>query len=222
MSTKTFDSQTARFLATVATCMPPLSSDVMQGWIDNPKALKKTLGALSPVAASDPVLVETKPLEPVSQTTVPERTEPFNLAEFYRDRNGLVVEEDLVDRIGRSVCQTVGPTPGHGFLGMTIKEAVHYLGIREKLPEPSTLEDIAFLINAQWGGRPGFLRTDGSENKAVVRFNSDVFFVDILWMSCGNEWFVCEYELAEGDNCLANSQFICPGNLPVGKAGAAL
>lgn len=47
MTTKTFDGQTARFLAAVATCMPSLQGDVMQGWIDNPKALKKALaGAL--------------------------------------------------------------------------------------------------------------------------------------------------------------------------------
>ncbi len=49
MMAKTFDSQTARFLAAVATCMPSLQGDVMQGWIDNPNALKKTLaGAFCP------------------------------------------------------------------------------------------------------------------------------------------------------------------------------
>lgn len=48
MTTKTFDGQTAKFLATVATCMPPLSGDVMQGWIDNPSALKGFLGGLNP------------------------------------------------------------------------------------------------------------------------------------------------------------------------------
>ena len=43
MTTNTFNSQTARVLAAVATCMPPLQGDVMQGWIDNPNALKKAL-----------------------------------------------------------------------------------------------------------------------------------------------------------------------------------
>ncbi|MEI7452238.1 MAG: hypothetical protein WCK37_03485 [Candidatus Falkowbacteria bacterium] len=46
----TYDAHTARFIATVATCLPEISSDVMQGWIENPKALKKVLNeALAPV-----------------------------------------------------------------------------------------------------------------------------------------------------------------------------
>ena len=49
MNEKTYDGQTAAFLAKVATCMPKLSSDVMQGWMDNPKALQKALAtALTP------------------------------------------------------------------------------------------------------------------------------------------------------------------------------
>lgn len=47
MVAKTYDGQTARFLATVATCMPSLSGEVMQNWVDNPKALKKALEALA-------------------------------------------------------------------------------------------------------------------------------------------------------------------------------
>lgn len=55
MTTKTFDGQTARFLAAVATCMPSLQGDVMQGWIDNPNALKKVLaGALCPPQVEEP------------------------------------------------------------------------------------------------------------------------------------------------------------------------
>lgn len=48
MTTKTYDGQTARLIASVATCMPPLSGEVMQGWIDNPQALKNFLGGLNP------------------------------------------------------------------------------------------------------------------------------------------------------------------------------
>jgi hypothetical protein len=40
---KTYDRQTATFLAVVGQNMPELSGDVMQGWIENPKALQKTL-----------------------------------------------------------------------------------------------------------------------------------------------------------------------------------
>ena len=43
-----FCNQTAKFLATVAQSMPELSGDVMQGWIENPKSLKKFLLGLCP------------------------------------------------------------------------------------------------------------------------------------------------------------------------------
>ena len=40
---KTYDRQTASFLAVVGQNMPEISGDVMQGWIENPKALQKAL-----------------------------------------------------------------------------------------------------------------------------------------------------------------------------------
>lgn len=43
MTAKTYDRQTAKFLAVVGENMPELSGDVMQGWIQNPKAVQKTL-----------------------------------------------------------------------------------------------------------------------------------------------------------------------------------
>lgn len=46
---KTYHHQTGKFLATIAQSMPEISADVMQGWIENPKGLKKALaGALCP------------------------------------------------------------------------------------------------------------------------------------------------------------------------------
>jgi len=43
MIAKTYDRQTAKFLAVVGENMPELSGDVMQGWIQNPKAVQKAL-----------------------------------------------------------------------------------------------------------------------------------------------------------------------------------
>ena len=40
---KTYDRQTASFLAVVGQNMPEISGDVMQGWFENPKALQKAL-----------------------------------------------------------------------------------------------------------------------------------------------------------------------------------
>lgn len=53
---KTYDRQTATFLAVVGQNMPELSGDVMQEWIENPKALQKALRVLCPPeTASAPV-----------------------------------------------------------------------------------------------------------------------------------------------------------------------
>ncbi len=49
---KTYDRQTASFLAVVGQNMPELSGDVMQGWIENPKALQKALRVLCPPEAT--------------------------------------------------------------------------------------------------------------------------------------------------------------------------
>jgi len=43
MVTKTYDRQTAKFLAVLGENMPEVSSDIMQEWIENPKALQAVL-----------------------------------------------------------------------------------------------------------------------------------------------------------------------------------
>lgn len=43
MMAKTFDRQTAKFLAVVGENMPEISGDVMQGWIENPKSIQRVL-----------------------------------------------------------------------------------------------------------------------------------------------------------------------------------
>lgn len=43
---KTYDSLTAKFLAVAAECMPNLQGEVIQGWIENPAALKRALAVL--------------------------------------------------------------------------------------------------------------------------------------------------------------------------------
>ena len=43
MTAKTYDRQTAKFLAVVGENMPELSGEVMQGWIQNPKAVQEAL-----------------------------------------------------------------------------------------------------------------------------------------------------------------------------------
>ena len=48
MTTKTYDRHTAKFLARVAENIPEMSTEVMQGWIENPHGLQKFLAGLNP------------------------------------------------------------------------------------------------------------------------------------------------------------------------------
>lgn len=45
---KTFDKQTAQFIAVIAQNLPTMSGDVMQGWIQNPLAVQRTLRPFAP------------------------------------------------------------------------------------------------------------------------------------------------------------------------------
>jgi hypothetical protein len=56
----TYHPQTAKFIATVCQNMPELSSDTMQGWIENPQDLQKVFrGVLCPSAAPSPKTFKT-------------------------------------------------------------------------------------------------------------------------------------------------------------------
>lgn len=46
MSAKTYDRQSGKLISRIAENLPEMSSDVMQGWINNPKALQKFLAEL--------------------------------------------------------------------------------------------------------------------------------------------------------------------------------
>ncbi|MFA6524504.1 MAG: hypothetical protein WC264_01520 [Candidatus Paceibacterota bacterium] len=54
----TLSKQTAKFITSIAQNLPEISGDVMQGWIKNPKALKKALAeALCPSAEGETFVV---------------------------------------------------------------------------------------------------------------------------------------------------------------------
>ncbi|MCC7004621.1 hypothetical protein IT397_01765 [Candidatus Nomurabacteria bacterium] len=75
MSAKTYCNQTARFLAAVTTCMPPIPSEIMQGWIENPKSLRNALAeALCPPEpmGSDIIDFDKTPFIPSCWTILPD------------------------------------------------------------------------------------------------------------------------------------------------------
>jgi len=116
------------------------------------------------------MLVETKFLKPVAKATVPARTKPFNVAEFYQKSNtrtGLDVRDMFLDRF---VCRTVASAPERSYVALALKENVDDEDIHKELSEMplSRLEDIAALIVAQPVTLSGFLLNDGYANIFLV------------------------------------------------------
>ncbi len=81
MTAKTYDRQTGKFLAKVAENMPEMSDQIMQGWIENPKALQRFLEGLCP------------PDEVTANIILIDRTQPFDLVKFL-GKEWTIEEED--------------------------------------------------------------------------------------------------------------------------------
>ncbi len=183
-------------------------------------------GSLNPVEVASAVqsiinrgyrypVTETRLLKPVAQATVPARTKPFNAVEFYQTGTGLYVYDTFADRLDVNARQTVDSAPERPYVASLLKANAYDKDIRKELPENhlSTLEDIAGLIEAQSGGKSGFLLNNGYANIFYVEGkNGEVFAVDVRWYSGYREWNVRAWKLDGFGWWRADRQALCPGN----------
>lgn len=198
----------------------PLDKEGAQQVIERSDALKAeieraTINALKKLGSRYPVLAETTLLKPVAQATVPARTKPFNAAEFYQTGPGLYVYGTFGDRPDVNARQTVDSAPERPYVASLLKANAYDKDIRKELPEDhlSTLEDIAGLIEAQPGGKSGFLLNNGYANIFYIEGkNGEVFAVNVFWGSVDRGWFVDGWELGEDGGWDADNQVLCPGN----------
>ncbi|MBI2439005.1 MAG: hypothetical protein HYV45_00135 [Candidatus Moranbacteria bacterium] len=198
----------------------PLDKEGAQQVIERGDALKAeieraTINALKRLGSRYPVLTETRLLKPVAQATVPARTKPFNVAEFYQTGPGLYVYDTFADRLDLHARQAVDSAPERPYVASLLKANAYDKDIRKELPEThlSTLEDIAGLIEAQPNGKSGFLLNNGYANIFYVEGkNGEVFAVDVYWGSDDREWDVGGWELDEDGHWDADFQVLCPGN----------
>lgn len=176
---------------------------------------RATINALKQLSSHYPGLAETRLLKPVAKATVPARTKPINLAEFYQTRFGLYVYDTFADRFDLSAMQTVDSVPERPYVALLLKANAYDWDIRKELPEKhlSFLEDIAGLIEAQPNGKSGLLLNNGYANIFyVVGKNGEVFAVHVYWYSGNRQWDVRGWGLDEGGEWRAGSQVLCPGN----------
>lgn len=173
-----------------------------------------TINALKQLGSRYPVLAETRLLKPVSKSTVPARTKPFNVAEFYQTGPGLYVYDTSADGLDLGARQTVDSAPERPYVASLLKANVYDKDICKELPEThlSTLEDIAGLIEAQLNGKSGFLLSNGYGNIFYVEGkNGEVFAVGVRWLFVDHKWEVCGWQLDRG-RWFAGYRVLCPGN----------
>ena len=177
---------------------------------------RATINALKQLSSRYPVLAETRLLKPVSKSTAPARTKPFNAAVFYQTGTGrLYVYGTFADRLDVNARQTVDSAPERPYVASLLKANAYDKDIRKELPENhlSTLEDIAGLIEAQPNGKSGFLLNNGYANIFYVEGkNGEVFAVLVLWFSDFRQWHVGVWELGGVGRWRSDVQVLCPGN----------
>ena len=163
------------------------------------------------------LVTETRLLKPVAQATVPARTKPFNLADFYCYNPGFWMYDAFYDTLDLSNWKVVGSTPERSYVALCLKADAYDSDIRKELPEThlSTLEDIAYLIKAQPGGK-GFLLLNGANNYFFVRSkNGTVFVVLIRWRTVSRKWVINGWRVEKRYPALwygpGRRRIFCPG-----------
>lgn len=176
---------------------------------------RAAINALKQLSSRYPVLAETRLLKPVGTSTVPARTKPFNAAEFYQTGPGRYVYDTFADRFDLSARKTVDSAPERPYVASLLKAKAYDGDIRKELPGThlSTLEDIAGLIEAQPGGKSGFLFSNGYTNIFYVDGkNGEVFAVRVRWYSDNRKWSVSDWKLDEDGRWDTGNQVLFPGN----------
>lgn len=162
-------------------------------------------------------VAETRLFKPVAKATVPARTKPFDVAAFYQNCAGLWVSPSFSfrDRFDVEARGVVESALSRLYVALLLKADAYDTDIRKELPEThlSTLEDIASLIEAQPGGKPGLLLNNGYANIFYVEGkDGEVFAVVVHWNSDDRTWNVSYWSLDEAGYWGTARQVLCPRN----------
>lgn len=164
---------------------------------------------------------ETDLLRPVAKYTIPARTMPFDLNQFYRTPKGIripekfmLVDDDFKELLDIRSREVVASAPERTYVSLEMKNSACAYNILEKLPKPysSTLEDIAALIELQWNGFKGILHNDGRGNTCFVERNREIIVVTVLCVKDGRVWSVTGQKLDDFVGAGFGSRVFCPSN----------
>lgn len=176
--------QEMKFWARVFENAPDMTSEVMQGWIDNPKALKEFLrGFISPIPYLTPL------------TSVRVASNTVNPHDFFKTREGLWMSSNFNDFIlsgaSKKRVSAAETTIGYADLAQAANDAE----IGGELPEGYVFEDVdvflahlATLIEGQWGGKKGTLLINAYANIFYVKVKGEVSAVNVAWNAGNRRW----------------------------------
>lgn len=190
MTANTFHGQTARLIASVATCLPPLSAEEMQSWIDNPRGLKKFLSGLQPPQT------EAKLLDLVTTVKMSERGR-FVARESIQENTGTKAEVKIAwlgDNLKTYFLDLVEKERGaielrfHKLRGASLDAPIiAELGEVAEI----TLGQFWSLLRQQARGQSGPLLTNGWANIAYIRdVNEELRAVGAYWNADYGGWDV--------------------------------
>ena len=182
MEQKTYDRQTAKFLAVIGENMPVLTSDVMQSWIENPGAVQTALDrAFRPPRQF---------LRPAGELTLPKSTRSSSL----QTRKGLWVSSEFDRLVGSGKATKLQETKIRSF---DLIEPANDAEIQGELPKDHAFKAteirgvLEALIGLQPDGEDGFLLTNGYWNLFyVVGADGGVCVVHVGWHAYDRRWVV--------------------------------
>lgn len=181
-----------------------------------------------------PVLTETELFKPVRVATIPARTKPFGVAEFYRYKEGhRQVSETFADNLLIREWQMPLVAAERPYVALRLKKRALTKTIRMELPckHLSTLEDVGFFLQAQRSHGSGFLLDefspwDGARgNIFLVEGKGDLIFAVEVTAASGYAdfwsgdgwWRITESVLSDDDTRYWNEgySFVCPGTAEI-------
>ncbi len=197
----TYDRQTAKFIATLIQNIPDMPGDVMQGWIENPKALQKALGETLCPQQAEPK----SSLRPLGIThTLPAQSICL-VAQCFTDKNVFAYRDGNFDELLSKTLPASAETKvsGHELTKITTEADLAKAG--GKFTNLLQIEN--FILRTEKGKGTGLL-AKGYANLFFLQVGASVFTVNALRGSGG--WGVHCFRFFAGLEWAAERRFFSP------------
>ncbi len=189
------DKQERKFWARMFENAPNMSSEVRQGWIENPQALQKFLLGLAHKESCLTAL-----------TSVRVEVSGYYLPDFYMNRHGLKLSVGFSNSILSEIQKQSVTNPFTSKLGYAdLTKLARDPQILEELPEGHVFENVnaflatlATLIQYQWRDDTDGTLSKVCKNIFYVKVNEEVHTVIVTWINVEQRWNCYAFSLDDG------------------------